>query len=255
MRRFICFVVVVLVGFVATGCATGGAYRSPLEQVMASNNDMICSISGDVFVDGPKPFRGCLQDLLQLGHSRSRMVNYPMHLGGSNGPLLSGGNKLAIFCGLGGAGITALLDAGWKSIFGVGALSATACEIATAVATRGKAAQQPQGQSGQQSGSASPFWGPGAPFGGRPDCAERLLVTLLNQTGEVLGVTVEGQRQGQPTAILSNKRPNNWACAPPHQRYEAWSLETGVSADGWIGGTQNIPKKPEARPGLVLVWR
>ena len=251
MKRTFFVVLVVLVGFAATGCATGGylgprPYGGPLGDVMAGNLALTCP--GDYFV-GP-PVNRCLRD---VGGNMGQYSNYSMYRGGSGGPQLSQADKLSVFCGLGASGVAMLLDAGLKKILGAGLLSAAACEVAASVSNRGQGGQQIQtgGQPpvGQQPQSG--LWGPGAPFGGRPSCLSQELVTLKNETGEILMVFVEGQYQ-RPVAVLQPRIPQ---CAQPGFRYEAQVLQTVVSSDGWVGGTDRAPVKPERRPGLVLVWR
>ena len=258
LKRLIVGFVVVLVGFAATGCAAG-RYGSPLEQVMANNNDMLCSISGDVFIGAP--INRCLQD---IGGNFGRYSNYPMYRGGMGGSQLSQADKLSIFCGLGASGAAMLLDATVKQIFGAGLLSTAACEAVAAVSGRG------QGQGGQPGGvryaaDGTPIalpdrpvqvinpnlWGPGAPFNRRQNCLQEGLVTLKNETGELLKVFIEGQYQ-KPEYVLQPRVPQ---CAQPDLRYVAQTKETVVSSDGWVGGTDHAPVKPERRPGLVLVWR
>lgn len=253
--------VVVLVGFAATGCATGGylgpkPYGGLLGDVMAGNLGMTCP--GDYFV-GP-PLNRCLRD---IGGNFGQYSNYPMYRGGMGGPQLSQADKVAVFCGLGASGVAMLLDATVKKIIGAGLLSAAACEVAAIASNRGN---QKQGQGNARWGAdgvpvALPdrpvrvinpnLWGGTV---GRPNCLRNGLVTLQNFTGEILGVFEEGQdpNSEDPLAVLM---PRESQCANADLRYEAWVRQTAISADRWVGGTQRIPRRPEARPGLVLVWR
>ena len=133
-KRFTAALFVVLVGFMATGCASGGylgnnPYPGPLGQVMAGNLAMTCP--GDYFV-GP-PINRCLRS---LGGNIGRYSSYPMYAGGMGGVQLSSADKLAVFCGLGGSGLAALLDAGMKKVVGAGLLSAASCEVAGALLSR-----------------------------------------------------------------------------------------------------------------------
>lgn len=142
MRRFIRVVAVVLVGFAATGCATGGylgpkPYGGPLGDVMAGNLAITCP--GDYFVGGG--INRCLRD---IGGDFGRYSNHPMYRGGMGGPQLSQADKLSVFCGLGGSAVAMLLDASVKKILGAGFLSAAVCEVAASVSNRGN--KQPQGQ-------------------------------------------------------------------------------------------------------------
>ena len=133
IRRISCLFVL-LAAIVVTGCATGGylgrnPYPGPLGQVMAGNLALTCP--GDYFV-GP-PINRCLRS---LGGDMGRYSNYPMYRGGMGGYQLSPTDKLSIFCGLGGSGLTALLNASFKKIIGAGLLSAASCEVAGALLNR-----------------------------------------------------------------------------------------------------------------------
>src|SRR3989344_1313290 len=82
-KRFTAALFVVLVGFMATGCASGGylgnnPYPGPLGQVMAGNLAMTCP--GDYFV-GP-PINRCLRS---LGGHIGRYSSHPTYAGGMGG--------------------------------------------------------------------------------------------------------------------------------------------------------------------------
>ena len=251
LKRFVVGLVVVLVAFAATGCATGGylgpkPYGGPLGEVVAGNLALTCP--GDYFV-GP-PVNGCLRHLTNIG---PRFAGYPMYVGSRSGRQLSRTEKIAIVGGI-GAVVGAAISGDWRGAVIGGAAGA----IATAAVTRGdrnvriaddgtpiavgRPVVQPQSQSG--------LWG----TSGGPNCLQQGLVTLHNLTGEILGVFEEGANveYEDPLAVL---QPREARCGDPDLRYEAWVKQTAVSADRWVGGTQRIPRRPEARPGLVLVWR
>lgn len=250
IKRIVACFIVVIVGLATTGCATGGylgprPYQGPLGRVMAGNLAMTCP--GDYFVGG---INRCLGD---LGGNMGRYMGYPMYYGGYGGPQLSENDKLSVFCGLGGAGVAMLAKAGLERVLGAGFVSAAACQaITTITASRRSGGQQPQVQTSQLQSS---MWGPGVPFGGRgafqQQCLEQGLITLDNLTGEVLKVFIEG-KYDRPVAIL---QPRQQACVPIGDRYEAQTIQTVVSSDGWVGGTESAPMKPQRQPGLVLVWR
>ena len=258
MRRMFFVVVVVLVGFAATGCATGGylgpkPYGGSLGDVMAGNLALTCP--GDYFVGG---INRCLRD---IGGNMGRYSSYPMYRGGMGGPQLSQADKLSVFCGLGASAVAMLLDASVKKIIGAGLLSAAACEAVAMVSNRGQG-----GQSGgvRYASDGTPVALPDRPVrvinpnlwgsGGGPNCLKQGLVTLRNLTGEILGVFEEGAdpENEDPLDVL---QPRESHCGDPDLKYEAWVRQTAISANRWVGGTQRIPRRPEARPGLVLVWR
>ncbi|MEX2090649.1 MAG: hypothetical protein WD989_00750 [Candidatus Paceibacterota bacterium] len=175
-----------------------------------------------------------------------------MYAGGRGGRQLSRTEKVAIVGGIGAAVGGAV--GGWKGA----AIGGVAGAVITTVMTRGGGQQPQQQPTTSQSPVVQPqaqsgLWGPGAPFSGRPNCMQVLgrEVTLQNLTADPLKIFLEGQYQN-PVAVI---QPRESACADPNLRYEAQVLQTAVSANGWVGGTQHQPRKPEARPGLILVWR
>lgn len=266
MRRMV--FVVVLAGFAATGCATrGGVVRLgpspqyPLEQVMESNSTMICSISGDVFVGSP--VNRCLQDLFRMGHrfSGSQLMGMPMFIGGSQGPSLGTFKKVALIAACSAGGYVG----GWKGV----AISGGCAAVIMALSSHGTPNQQTTATNpnvriasdgtpiavGRSPAQQTSVWGVGSPFGGRPNCLQQGLVTFRNLTGEILGVFEEGAdpENEEPLAVLQPRGVPH--CGDPDLRYEGWVRQTAISANRWVGGTQRIPRRPEARPGLVLVWR
>jgi len=86
-------------------------------------------------------------------------------------------------------------------------------------------------------------------------CLQAGLATLHNASREILGVFVEDSSPRYGDKPLEVLVPGQRECADPDLRYEAWIRQTAVSADGWVGGTQHTPRRPEAQPGMILVWR
>lgn len=194
MRKSLGVVFVVLIGFVATGCATGGylgsnPYPGPLGRAMAGSLALTCP--GDYFV-GP-PINQCLR---QLGGNTGRYSSYPMYRGGVGGVQLSQADKLAVFCGLGGSGLAAILDAGIKKTVGAGLLSAASCEVAGAVMVRrGNKSQRDNGtivtpppDDQRAQGRQSVYWSHGAPVavGTRPNAGmqEAVRPVIEKRSGE-----------------------------------------------------------------------
>ncbi len=253
LKRAIVALVVVFVGFAATGCASTGylgpkPFDGPLGDVVAGNLALTCP--GDYFV-GP-PVNRCLQHLTNVG---PHLSGYPIYVGSRGGRQLSRTEKIALV-GAASAAACGTFSRDWRVIAGCAAAGA----VTTAVVTRGRNGQEVRvGQDGVPvaagrpvtQGSRGSLWGPGAPFDTRPNCIQDGRVTLQNLTGDPLKVFLEGQYD-KPVAVL---QPREAQCTEANLRYEAQVLQTAVSADGWVGSTQHQPRKPEARPGLVLVWR
>lgn len=135
-RNRLAVVLVVLVGFAATGCATGGylgprPYGGPLGEVVSGNLAMTCP--GDYFV-GP-PVNKCLRQMTGIS---PRFAGYPMHVGGSGGRELSRAEKIAIVGG-GAAVVGGLITRDWKGAV----IGGTAGVITTALLTRGRDKDQP----------------------------------------------------------------------------------------------------------------
>jgi hypothetical protein len=244
MKKIFILFFIITAAFSATGCVTasGGRYigplpyEGPLGQVMASNLALICP--GDIFV-GP-PVNRCLMSLTNID---TRFLGYPMYSGERQ---LSRAEKIAIISASGAAIGGAVR--GWRGAAIGGAVGAVAATMATAT-TRSRRQTTTEGPIVIMSKSG--LWGPGVPR--LINCIEVLgrELTLQNLTGDPLRVFVEGE-YNSPVAVL---KPRESACADPGLRYEAQVIQTAVDAAGWVGGTQNVPRKPEALPGLRLVWR
>lgn len=74
------------------------------------------------------------------------------------------------------------------------------------------------------------------------------MFTLENKTADVLRIYADGQ----PFMVLMPRQP---MCAPLDADYTGEILGAVVGRDGLTGRAQVAPSKPEALPGLVLVWR
>ena len=243
-RSKLAVVVIIIAGFADTGCATGGylgskPYRGPLGDVVAGNLALTCP--GDYFI-GP-PVNRCLRHLTSIG---PQFLGYPIFAGGPTERSLSRTEKIAVLGGV-GAVIGGTITRDWKGAVIGGAIGT----VATAVATRGRNDQQVSQQGQKSVRVIDPnLWG----TGDRLNCLQQGLVTLRNLTGEILGIFEEGAdpENDDPLGVL---QPRESRCGDPNLRYEAWVRQTAVSADKWVGSTQRVPRRPEARPGLVLVWR
>ncbi|MBI2674474.1 MAG: hypothetical protein HYX22_01930 [Candidatus Yanofskybacteria bacterium] len=267
-------VFVLVVAFAATGCATTGGgyvgskpYPGPLGDVMAGNLGLTCP--GDVFV-GP-PINRCLR---HIGGGVGRYTNYPMYWGSSSGLRLSDADKVALLCGVGTGATATLSGASIQTVLASGVLGYVACRAIGMVAGRGN--NRDRGGSGQEMVVVSPDQIPSplqmaqaAPShngwdqrlrdtfsgGSGSSCLRAGLATLHNASGEILGVFPEGSSPRHKEKPLLVLLPGQRKCADPDLRYEAWVRQTAVAADGWVGGTQHTPRRPEAKPGMVLVWR
>jgi hypothetical protein len=248
MKKIFILFFIITAAFSATGCVTasGGRYigplpyEGPLGQVMASNLALICP--GDIFV-GP-PVNRCLMSLTNID---TRFLGYPMYSGERQ---LSRAEKIAIISASGAAIGGAVR--GWRGAAIGGAVGAVAATMATNRSRQTTTQTTTKEPVVMVNNYQSRLWGPGA--------APRLInclevfgreLTLQNLTGDPLRVFVEGE-YNSPVAVL---KPRESACADPGLRYEAQVIQTAVDAAGWVGGTQNVPRKPEALPGLRLVWR
>lgn len=269
MTKKVLLVLVLLVGFVATGCATGRylgpkPFPGPLGDVVAGNLGMTCP--GDIFV-GP-PVNRCLRS---IGGNAGRYSNSPMYRGGIGGKRLSDKEKLAVLCGLGGSGVAMLLDAGLKRIIGAGLVSAATCGVASALASNRKGGSKdvivtpplpnqqdvrwgsdgiPVAVGTRPNGSASGgFWSAGSTTsGGRLNCMEQGMTTLDNQSSGPLRVF----KDAEPFEVIM---PKGQMCAPLNGNYTGEVIGTVVGKDGLTGRVSVAPAKPESKPGLVLVWR
>ena len=83
-------------------------------------------------------------------------------------------------------------------------------------------------------------------FNGRPNCRERGMFVLKNESGETIRVF----QDGQPYAVI---RPNRSKCGDPFAEYEAEAI-VAVS-DGYTARASMVRAKPEGQSGGVWVWR
>lgn len=148
-KRFVVGVVVILVGFVTIGCATGGylansyvnPYSRPLGWVMQENLAMVNPMMG---YGG----YGSMGMGLGLGYGGYGSMGMPMGMG------YGGLGNLPMSCGLGGAGVAMLANASLGKVIGAGLVSSTACQVAALAMSRRDRTQMmtmaPQGGSGPQ---------------------------------------------------------------------------------------------------------
>ena len=93
----------------------------------------------------------------------------------------------------------------------------------------------------ERSSSAGGSW-----FDGRPNCRERGMFVLKNESGE----TIRVYQDGRPYAVI---RPNRSKCGDPFAEYEAEAI-VAVS-DGYTARASMVRAKPEGQSGGVWVWR